>query len=599
MARVGLIAVLLLALLVAMTGIRWGLPSRRADAYLFGTRPPWSGERLVELKGRAWQQSRKLGADVDIDPISTRNLPVDLTATDQDRAAILVRYRLYTHQPDELITLRALAGMRPMMLWLDPKLYQYGGLFIYPVGLLIGLASACGLLGARADLAYFFEHPADFGSLYVVLRAYSATFGLIGVVACYLIGRRLGRASVGLLAGVLFVLMPVVITLSHEGKPHLPGAVLMLLAGLAAMRYVESGRPGRWWTTAVSCGLASAMVLSAWPVMATMIAAIWQRPCDSPRQTARRLIIGLAVAATVFLVVNPYLLINLVKDREVLRSNLGGSVDMYQMGRLGEGAWTVGALLVEGMGPVLAAAGAAALVLLLARRAQPMLPLVLPMVLVLAQFVCIGAGKPGEYGRFLLFPAAVLVIAAAWGIASAYRWRRVLGVGLAGIVLATTAWDGYRYLAGFVRDAGTTGSRNAAAAWLSTRLADDPYATVGLLREPAPYCVPPVDFDRRRVVLLPQRPSGKINDWPDYIVTTADRPDAMGSAWWAWRYRQTARFPTNLNAWWNRPTVISWADKPVVVFRRRVESHAPPATQPYNQSRDRQGAVPGSIADRS
>jgi len=100
-------------------------------------------------------------------------------------------------------------------------------------------------------------------------------------------------------------------------------------------------------------------------------------------------------------------------------------------------------------------------------------------------------------------------------------------------------------------------------------------------------------------MLLPRRPSSEIVEWPNYIVTTADRPDAAGSARWASRYHEAARFPVGLDAWWNRPTIISWADKPVVIFRRRVESHTPPATHPSNQSRDRQGAVPGSIADRS
>ncbi len=566
-----MILVLVLASAVALTGVRWGLPSRHSDRYLFGTRTPWSGKRLAELKGDDWHRRNGVGADVDVDPIRQRERAVDLTATDRRRAEILVRYRLYTHQPDEPITLRALAGMQPSRLRMDPKLYQYGGLFIYPVGVLVGLASACGLIEVRSDLTYYFDHPSAFGAMYVVVRAYSAMFGLVGVIACYLLGRRLDCGAMGLLAGVLFVLMPVVITLSHEGKPHLPGAVMMLLAGWTAMRYLETGRSSQWWATAVLCGLTTATVLSAWPVVATMVVAAVLRPCETRRRTVWRVLAGMLIAAAVFLLANPYLLVNLVVDRDVLRSNLGTSTGMYQIGRIGEGAWNVGRLLVEGAGPTLAAAGTVALMILVARRTRLILPLLAPGVLVLLQFACIGAGKPGEYGRFLIMPAALMAVAAAWGLAAAIRWHRVIGAGLLGLVLVTTAWDGYRYLAGFVRDAKTTNSRIAAADWLSARLVDEPDATIGLVREPAPYCVPPLDFDRRRVTLLPERRPDEMTTWPDYVVATADRPDAFDAAWWAGRYRKAAVLPAGLDQWLGRPTTISWADKPVVIFSRRSD----------------------------
>ena len=94
-------------------------------------------------------------------------------------------------------------------------------------------------LDVRNDVAYYLDNPDEFGKFYVVARAYAAAWGLVGVLAVFAIGRRLASARVGVLAALLFTLMPVVVCMAHEGKPNLPGAVLMLLAVLLAMRHLS------------------------------------------------------------------------------------------------------------------------------------------------------------------------------------------------------------------------------------------------------------------------------------------------------------------------------------------------------------------------
>jgi len=565
MIRIGLFAILLMASALSVTGIGWGLPSQKTDRYLFGNASPWTGRRLVDLKGGDWDRRPALGSDVDPDPIRGRDRLVELTATDAARAEILIRYRLYSHQPDEVLTLRALASMKPRRFQMDPKLYQYGGLFVYPVGALIGLCSAADVIDVRGDLADCLDHPSAFGKLYVVVRAYAAAFGLVGVVACFLLGRRLGGPGVGLFSAFLFVLLPVVITMSHEGKPHLPGAVLMLLAGLVAMRYVETGRTLHWRTTAILCGLTWGMVLSGWPALAALAVAAWQRPLERGSRPAL-LAKGVLVAVLVFLLVNPYLVINAVCNRDVLRSNLGTSTGMYEIGRLAEGFGRVAALLMEGAGPIVAVVGTLAIVILLCARRWALLPVLVPAGLVVIQFSLIGAGKPGEYGRFLIVPATLLAVLAAWAAAATFRRNRCAGFLLAILLVVGTGLDGYRYLRGFVKDADQSGSRYAAADFLAAELSRRPKATVGLIREPAPYAAPPIDVVGRPLVLLPRSAPKDVPSWPDYVVVATDRPDDLASAWWRPRYQLRAVFPSDVNRWLHRPTVISWADKPVVVF---------------------------------
>jgi hypothetical protein len=104
------------------------LPSRAADEFLFGGRQPWTGAEILALAPVEEDPNR--GADVDADPLVGRDKLLVLNQTDKQRAEIVRRYRLFTYQPDEYNTLKSLSGMNPGKLQLDPRMYQYGGLWI-------------------------------------------------------------------------------------------------------------------------------------------------------------------------------------------------------------------------------------------------------------------------------------------------------------------------------------------------------------------------------------------------------------------------------------------------------------------------------------
>src|SRR5690606_22198128 len=93
-----------------VTGIDWGLPSRASDTFLFGDRTPWTGSEILSLAPDRADAQR--GADVDANPLDRTDAPVVLNETDEQRAEIVRRYRLFTHQPDEMITLMSLARLR-------------------------------------------------------------------------------------------------------------------------------------------------------------------------------------------------------------------------------------------------------------------------------------------------------------------------------------------------------------------------------------------------------------------------------------------------------------------------------------------------------
>ena len=176
------------------TGLGWGLPSRDADPFLFAGRVPWTGAEVMRLAG-PWSPAGDRGSDRPqhaADPAEAL-----LNGTDADRAEIVRRYRLYSEQPDEMITFRALSRMRLRPFDLDPRLYQYGGLWIYPIGGLLRLGGGRPPAHAPDRPGVLPRPPEAFGRFYVVARLYSAAWGLVGVVVVYGLGRELTGRTTG------------------------------------------------------------------------------------------------------------------------------------------------------------------------------------------------------------------------------------------------------------------------------------------------------------------------------------------------------------------------------------------------------------------
>jgi hypothetical protein len=402
----------------------------------------------------------------------------------------------------------------------------------------------------------------------------------VGIVVVFLIARRLAGPWAGVLASFLFALLPVVVCMSHEGKPHLPGAVLMLAAVWLAMRYVENGRTRDLVLLSVSCGAAFGMVLSSLPIFVLVPLSEGIRYMRAPRaghggrvswrglcRASWRVLGGCGLGAAVYFAANPYILINAFVNRAVLASNFGNSMAMYEIDRVLEGLVRVLSLTVEGASLPVVVVGAVAFVLALSVRGRRwgMLPLAVPAGLLFLQFVLLGAGKPAEYGRFGVFPDTALAIAAACGFVALCRRLRFAGATLMVIAIPWTALAGWSYLANFAADVtgAPTSTRTIAADRLRAYWAGASDRVLQIYAEPAPYCCPPIDFAHTRVLLLPRPEDADGERAADallsaragpvvYAADGSDRTQPVDDR----HVRHTVVHPP-----WQSP--ISWANKPL------------------------------------
>lgn len=590
------IALMALAAAVFLAGVTWGLPSRDADPYLFGDHPVWTGADIVRLAPEPAADENR-GADVDANPITDRRHPVLLNETDAQRAEIVRRYRLFSYQPDEMITFKSLAGMHPGRLDLDPRLYQYGGLWIYPVGALLKLSSLLHLVDVRTDKAWYLDHPEAFGRFYVVARAYSAAWAVLGVAAVYWITRRLSASRTAAAAAALcFTFLPAVINAAHEAKPHMAGAVLILLTVIAATKYVETGRRNWWIAAGGLAGASLGMVLSGLWAFAILPAMVLLRPAPW-RDRLRTLALATLCGVAVYAITNPYVPYNALFRRVRLTSNLQNSTAMYAVHGSSNAVANAAKLIAEGASIIVAVAGALGILLAIIRWSRrpdddaggtakvPSLLLASVAAIVLVQFVLLAGGKPGEYGRFALVPDIALAIAAVMSIAGS---RAEVGPILRSILLVALTLAavpfGVEYVYAFRRDTRPMTSRLRAAEELKSMP-----GAVGLYDEPAPYLMPPVNLFDRSLILLPRAGTYDSADVPVNFVL---RPVDGG--------QKVADGPVLLPARWTRGTLfvpggtpISWANKRFELSPTRHHGFLGDASPPPLSRRAAGPPVPG------
>jgi len=475
-----------------------------------------------------------------------------------------------SYQPDEFATFAALAQFKPSHLGFDPRMYKYGGLWVYPVGVLLKLAGSVGLVRLNPDAAFYLDRPEEFGRFYVVARCYSAAWGLAGVVAVFLLAHRCcGNGPAAACGALCFMFMPVVITAAHEAKPHLAGTVLTLLAVLAGAMFVEHGRRRSALAAAILCGAAIGMVPSACPVLLVLPGMmVLRRLLRADGVTTTRIILNAtawtSLSALVYFVANPYVLINLVRDRAVLQSSFGNSAAFYHVGVSQAGLSNTICLIGLGTSFVLAFAGmlggialawrasqvkCTSLQELRRRAAGTLLALVtLPVAIV---FLFFAAKQPADYARFALSFDVFLAIEAVVAVATFVRSPLLRGLSLC-VLVVTTGFTSSFYLCGFIRDSSGRSSRLADASRL-----DDLLRLGGRLmatrEEPAPWSLPPVDLFRWELVVPPR---GLPRESPD-----ANADVTVG--------------PANLSSLTNgigllTSTPISWAAKP---FDMEVAGH--------------------------
>ena len=296
----------------------WGLPDEGTSTLLtLGGGPGPQERRLLSQQRQSFYrhlESRRRRQAQELPARLLRGQKLKLGEQDRqpglfyDRADKLTALRAYilgSAALDERKTYRALSRMRPAAGDLDPKLYLYGGAYLYPTGALIFALKTLGLVRITSQLAYYLDHPRDMARLYLAGRGLNlaAYLGIMLILALWA-GRLGGRAAANL-ALVAFACSSLPLWQALVSKPHLYAACWGLWGLYLLYRYGQEPRPRRLWGAVVALGLAAGASLPAAVLLLALPVLLYR-----PGGVKRWLVISLAAclgAGLVFLLTNPYL----------------------------------------------------------------------------------------------------------------------------------------------------------------------------------------------------------------------------------------------------------------------------------------------------
>jgi hypothetical protein len=508
-------------LIEGWSGIRWGLPSPERSRLVIPGDPAPVLRRVLEQTARDIEQKRATSVLVPL-PGSSRVEPERSLAEDEVALARATRrFLTFSCDWDEPHIIRSLAMMRPDAFDFNPRMFSYGGLAIYPVGALIRAGMALGLMPRRATAEAFLADPEAFGRLYVAGRLWVLLLVVIGLWTVWWAATQAHGPAIGLVAALLYATSTPVHAWMTLIKPHTPVAAFVALAYGFAVRAVVRARPSDLVRAAVAAGLAASMVQTATITFLVVLVAAWRFE-GTLRGRAMRAVRLALVTAAVFVALNPYYLLDFDAVRaEKQRHGEQLAFRLEPASFVALARWQLANAIPLPL-LVLALGGACV-------RQRP--PRLVAASLVAVNYLAVSSGVSGmaepTMVRWLLPSLPILAIWAALGHA---RLRARFPVLACVLIVAGASWSLLLDLF-YQRDrlvaCTAEASHQQAGGWLAAAL---PRGTdLGLVYEPVPRQLPPIDLARYRLRWIPH-PWTLRAGLPEWFLTTTATPPAPGYA---------------------------------------------------------------------
>ncbi|MCM8778072.1 MAG: glycosyltransferase family 39 protein, partial [Candidatus Omnitrophica bacterium] len=148
-------------------------------------------------------------------------------------------YLLRTRVPDESVLI-PLERMNPKKLDFNPRVFAYGGFYIYSEGLYLATLRSLGILNIKRDIGYYLLNPSEMGKIFVALRAVNTLLALGCFFIIFFIGMRLEGQWHGVISSLLFIFTPGIVIWNHFARPHIFSLFWILLAVYFFIRVLQN-----------------------------------------------------------------------------------------------------------------------------------------------------------------------------------------------------------------------------------------------------------------------------------------------------------------------------------------------------------------------
>ncbi|MBI5595544.1 MAG: glycosyltransferase family 39 protein [Elusimicrobia bacterium] len=253
------------AAVLAFWGAAWCLPDASRIARVLG--PEADTPALRARLESSWRDLHaRLGKDILLNPSSwsygfpgRAEVPAGWTEVPDALLDSARSFYMRSGHEDEPNILNAVARLRPTREGLNPRIYFYGGAYIYGLAAWIGLGAALTPAALVPGVAYYMENPAQLAWLYWLGRTFSGALYLAVTALLAFLGRRHFGAAAGLAAAALWAASPGVVMQASYMKPHIMGTFCTLAAFALAAELLRRD-DARW---GVAAGAAAGLAMAA------------------------------------------------------------------------------------------------------------------------------------------------------------------------------------------------------------------------------------------------------------------------------------------------------------------------------------------------
>lgn len=299
---------------LSLWGIGWGLPDRDRIARVLPE--GWDTPQFRRVLETTWHQLyRRLGPNLLFNPDSwsigfqgEARVPHGWKTAPPILLNSARSFHLRSGHEDESNFLVAISRLRPHRLELNPRIYYYGGAYVYLLGAWIAAGAALTPAVLVPRLGFYLEHTPQIAWIYLLGRLLSAAVYGIAVWLVYRTGKKFFSRPAAVIAATLFAFAPGIVLQTHYMKPHLLGSVFTLAAFHFCASLLRTGntRHGVW--AGVLVGLAGGSALHMWSaaLIPLFTAAIRLKAGRSWRAEGKWLTLSGGAAVLAYLLTNPF-----------------------------------------------------------------------------------------------------------------------------------------------------------------------------------------------------------------------------------------------------------------------------------------------------
>ena len=218
----------------------------------------------------------------------------------------MLRFKLYPIEADEIVNVIALARINPGERRFDPGFYQYGGAYLYPLGLWFYALKAVHVL-QLGSLDQMLADPQAMDGVWIAGRAFVLIAVALSALFLFATLRMIAPPAVALMLTTLYLASPMTIMHSQVMKPHWYGllwvniALFLLTHAFVRHRLRAGGEIALGLVVGLAVG--SALTFSIFAVMIEI--ALLGLILRSQARIAAAATVPL-VAAAIFVACNPF-----------------------------------------------------------------------------------------------------------------------------------------------------------------------------------------------------------------------------------------------------------------------------------------------------